>query len=110
MTETIRLAPHDPVPDYGSHALVLRRMGEDDPGSVVTEVVFYGAHASSTPVGNVSLEEAVKAALAEAEKRGLKTLYVGDRTAGKLEREALNDHGERNFTADTLQDTDTEDG
>ena len=110
MTETIRLAPHDPVPDYGSHALVLRRMGEDDPGAIVTEVVFYGANASTTPVGISSLEDTVKAALAEAEKRGLKTLYVVDRTAGKLEREALADHGERSFVGDSLQDTDPEDG
>ncbi len=110
MTETIRLAPHDPVPDYGNHALVLRRMGEDDPGSVITEVVFYGANPSTTPVGNVSLDDTVKAALAEAEHRGLKTLYVVDRTAGKLEREALHDHGERNFARDALQDSDAEEG
>ena len=109
MTETIRLAPHDPVPDYGNHALVLRRMGEDDPGAVVTEIVFYGANGGSTPFAG-SLDDAIKLALEHAEKRGLKTLYVVDRTAGKLETEALHDHGERNFTADTLQDTDTEDG
>ncbi len=110
MTETIRLAPHDPVPDYGNHALVLRRMGEDDPGAVVTEVVFYGANPSTTPVGNASLEETVQAALAEAGKRGLQTLYVVDRTAGRLEREALADHGERSFAGDSLQDTDPDDG
>ena len=110
MTEIIRLSPHDPVPDYGNHALVLRRMGEDDPNAVVTEIVFYGANPSTTPVGNVSLNDTIKAASAEAGKRGLKTLYVVDRTAGKLEQEALHDHGERNFTGDTLEDTDAEDG
>ena len=109
MTETIRLAPHDPVPDYGNHALVLRRMGEDDPGAVVTEIVFYGAEGGSMPFAG-SLEEAVNTALSHAEKRGLKTLYVVDRTAGKLEQEALHDHGERSFAGDTLQDIDTEDG
>ncbi len=110
MTETIRLAPHDPVPDYGNHALVLRRMGEDDPNAVLIEIVFYGPHGGSTPLPGSNLDEAVKLALAEAEKRGLKTLYVVDRTAGKLEREALHDHGERNFTGDALSDTDAEDG
>ena len=110
MTETIRLAPHDPVPDYGNHAVVLRRMGEDDPGAVVTEIVFYGADGGSTPFAGGSLEDAVKQALHQAEKRGLKTLYVVDRTAGKLEQEAMHDHGERNFTGDALEDTDPEDG
>ena len=110
MTEVIRLAPHDPVPDYGNHALVLRRMGEDDPGAVVTEIVFYGAEGSSAPFAGSNLDDAVRLALEHAEKRGLKTVYVVDRTAGKLEQEALHDHGERNFTGDPLQDTDPEDG
>lgn len=109
MTEIIRLAPHDPVPDYGNHALVLRRMGEDNPAATVTEIVFYGAEGSSRPVAG-TLENAVKLALAEAERRSLKTLYVVDRTAGKLEREALHDQGERNFPGDTLDDSDIEDG
>jgi len=109
MTEIIRLAPHDPVPDYGNHALILRRMGEDDPGAVVTELVFYGPDSSSTALPPGPLEDAVKLGLAEADKRGLARLYVVDRTAGRLEREAIADHGERNFTNDTLQDTDPED-
>ncbi len=113
MTETIRLAPHDPVPDYGNHALVLRRMGEDDPGSVVTEMVFYGPTAAvrrGTGRPCMSLEQAVKPAEAEAERRELSRVYVVDRTAGKLEQEALRDHGERNFAGDALEDTDPEDG
>ncbi len=110
MTETIRLSPHDPVPDYGNHALVLRRMGEDDPNAVVTELVFYGAEASTTPLPSGNLEAIVKLAHGEAARRGLKTLYVVDRTAGKLEQEALHDHGERNFVGDALEDTDPEDG
>jgi len=115
MVETIRLAPHDPVPDYGNHVLVLRRMGEDDPGAVVTEIVFYGAHPATMPAVTaaghaMSLEEAVHAAQAEAKQRGLAKLYVVDRTAGKLEQEALRDHGAREFRHDTLEDTDPEDG
>ncbi len=115
MVETIHLAPHDPVPDYGNHVLVLRRMGEDDPGAVVTEIVFYGAEGATVPaIGKdghaMSLDQAVSAAEAEAERRKLGRVYVVDRTAGKLEQEALQDHGERNFTTDTLDDTDQEDG
>ncbi len=115
MVETIRLAPHDPVPDYGNHVLVLRRMGEDDPGAVVTEIVFYGADSGTLPAitkdGHaMSLDQAVQAAEGEADRRKLSRVYVVDRTAGKLEQEALQDHGERNFTADALDDTDQEDG
>ena len=47
MVETIRLSPHDPVPDHGHHALVLRHMGEDDPNAIVTEIVLYGTDGSS---------------------------------------------------------------
>ena len=115
MPETIRLAPHDPVPDYGNHALVLRRMGEDDPNAVVTEIVFYGADAGTMPAVTreghaMSLDEAVNAAGAEADRRGLGKVYVVDRTAGKLEQEALHDHGARAFEGDVLDDADPEDG
>ncbi len=115
MTETIRLAPHDPVPDYGNHILVLRRMGEDDPGAVVTEIVVYGADGGSLPAitrdGHpMSLEQAVTAAETEATRRQVPKVYVVDRTAGKLEQEALADHGARAFAGDTLEDTDPEDG
>jgi hypothetical protein len=115
MVETIRLAPHDPVPDYGNHVLVLRRMGEDDPGAVVTEIVFYGPDSSTVPaVGRdghaLTLEQAIAAAQAEAARRHLGKVYVVDRTAGKLEQEALADHGHRDFTGDKLEDTDPEDG
>ena len=115
MVETIRLAPHDPVPDYGNHVLVLRRMGEDDPGAVVTEIVFYGQDSATVPaVGRdghaLTLEQAVEAAEAEAARRHLSKVYVVDRTAGKLEQEALADHGGRGFAADALEDTDPEDG
>jgi hypothetical protein len=115
MTEVIRLAPHDPVPDYGNHALVLRRMGEDDPNAVVTEIVFYGPDGGSVPAVGADghamrLDQAVHAARAEAERRGVKTLYVVDRTAGRLEREVLRDHGDHSFPGDTLVDEDREDG
>ncbi len=115
MVETIRLAPHDPVPDYGNHVLVLRRLGEDDPRAVVTEIVFYGAQGGSLPAitkdGHpMPLEQAVHLAEEEAQRRQLGRVYVVDRTAGKLEKEAVEDHGERNFAADALDDTDPEDG
>ena len=115
MVETIRLAPHDPVPDPGKHVLVLRLMGEDDPGAVVTELVVYGPGGSSTPAitpdGHVmELDAAVRAAEALAGQHGLARVYVLDRTAGKLEQEALHDHGARDFAGDVLDDTDEEGG
>ncbi len=115
MVETIRLGPHDPLPDAGNHALVFRRLGEDDPNAVVTELVFYGQHPATVPaIGQdghaMTLEQSVQAAKAEAERRHLPRLYVIDRTAGKLEQEALHDHGARDFKGDTLEDTDPEDG
>ena len=110
MTKIERLAPHDPAPEGGSYALVLRRLAEDTPNATVTELVFTGAHPETRPYTGGDLEEAVRQATTEAERRGLHTLYVLDRTAGKLEHEALQDHGERNFANDSLDDTDTEDG
>lgn len=109
MIETIRLEPHDPVPDYGNHALVLRRMGEDDPNAVVTELVFYGPDGGAAALPAGKLEEAVRVAQAEAERRGLAKLYVVDRTAGRLEREAIAEHG-RSFPGERLDDSDPEDG
>jgi hypothetical protein len=115
MTEVIRLAPHDPVPDYGNHVLVLRRMGEDDPNAVITEIVLYGPDGGSLPAigadGHVmTLDQAVHKAKAEAARRGAGRVYVVDRTAGRLEREVLRDHGDHSFPGDKLDDTDAEDG
>lgn len=115
MTEIIRLAPHDPVPDYGNHALVLRHMGEDDPNAVVIEIVFYGPEGSATaahhPDGTaMTLEEAVTAARAQAGKKGVARLYVVDRLAGKREQEVISHHGDHTFPGEKLDDTDVEDG
>jgi hypothetical protein len=115
MVETIRLSPHDPVPDYGNHALVLRHMGEDDPNAVVTEIVFYGPGGSSTAAHHadgtaMTLEEAVAAAEGLAAKRGIGRLYVVDRTAGRREQEVLKTHGDHSFPGEVLDDTDPEDG
>ena len=109
MTQIQRLAPHDPVPVGGTYALVLRRLAEDNPNATVTELVFAdGRPETRTHTGG--LEDAVRQATAEAERRGLPMLYVLDRTAGRLEHEAMQDHGERSFANETLEDTDPEDG
>ena len=115
MVETIRLEPHDPIPDEGRHVLVFRHMGEDDPGAVVTEIVTYGkAGTSAAAVGPdghaLDLEQAMQAAQDVAERHELARVYVLDRTAGKLEQEALHDHGARAFANDVLEDSDPEDG
>jgi hypothetical protein len=115
MTHIVHLAPHDPIPAPGAHGLVLRRLGEDDPNAVVTEIVFHGpdggnmaaVHADGTAM---SLEQAVTAARALAEQRHIHTVFVLDRTGGPREQEVLHDHGGHNFPGDTLSDTDQEDG
>ncbi len=115
MVETTRLEPHDAIPDEGRHVLVFRHMGEDDPTAVVTEIVLYGDVAASAaaigPDGHtMTLEQAVQTAEAAAERHGLSRVFVLDRTAGKLEQEALQDHGARAFANDALEDSDPEDG
>ena len=109
MTDIQRLAPHDPAPEGGRYALVLKRLAEDSPNATVTELVFTGAHPETRTYAG-GLEDAVREAAREAERRGLSKVYVLDRTAGRLEHEALLDHGERSFQNDTLEDTDPEDG
>ena len=115
MTEVIHLAPHDPLPDYGLHAIVLRRFGEDDPNAVITEIAFSGHEPVSMPAVHhdgspMSLEEAVKLAKHESESRGLKRLYVVDRTAGRREQEVMKHHGDHSTGSEKLSDTDEEDG
>jgi hypothetical protein len=114
MAKLIHLAPHDPIPEPGAHALVLRRMGEDDPMAVVTEVIFYGPQGSSTPAHKpdgspMTIEEAVQFARAGADRHNVRLIYVLDRTKGEREQEVIRAHGAHNFAADVLSDTDPED-
>jgi hypothetical protein len=115
MTRVLRLAPHDPIPPPGPHGLVLRRLGEDDPAAIVTEIIFYGptggTEAAHQPDGKpMALPQAVAEARAKAEQLGLATLYVLDRTQGQREQEVLRAHGLHDFHGDVLSDTDAEDG
>ena len=115
MAKIIYLAPHDPIPEPGAHALVLRHLGEDDPRSVVTEVIFYGQGGSRTPAHKpdgaaMTIKEAVHFAQAGAETRNVHLIYVLDRTKGPREQEVIRAHGAHNFAADILSDTDPEDG
>jgi hypothetical protein len=115
MVKIIRLEPHDALPEHGEHALVIRRFGEDDPHSVVTEIDFYGRAATmQIAVGAdgrpLSWEDAVQGARAEADTRGYKVLYAVDRTAGRREQEVLAHHGDHSVFSGELSDTDEEDG
>jgi hypothetical protein len=115
MTDIIRLQPHDPLPDYGLHGIVLKRFGEDDPNAVVTEIAFSGpepvsmpaVHRDGSPMG---LDDAIRIALVESEKRGLGKLYVVDRTAGRREQDVIRHHGDHSVGTASLADTDDEDG
>jgi hypothetical protein len=115
MTDIIRLEPHDALPDHGTHALVIRRFGEDDPNAVVTEIDFFGRHRTmSVAVGEdgkpLPWEDVVQGARREAQERGYATLYAVDRTAGRREQEVLAHHGDHSLFSGELSDTDEEDG
>jgi hypothetical protein len=115
MTDVVRLQPHDPLPDYGLHGIVLRRFGEDDPNAVVTEIAFSGPEPVSMPAVHcdgspIALDEAIRIALVESEERGLAKLYVVDRTAGHREQAVIRHHGDHSAGTDVLADTDDEDG
>ncbi len=115
MVEIIHLRPHDPLPDYGLHGIVLKRFGEDDPNAVVTEIAFSGpepvsmpaVHRDGSPMG---LDDAIRIGRIESERRGLARLYVVDRTAGHREQEVIHHHGDHSTHSETLSDTDDEDG
>ena len=110
MTEIIRLEPHDPLPDGGNIALVLRRFGEDDPNAVITEIDFFGRHPAIDLAIEGNFEDAIHAAAQKAGERGISTVYAVDRTAGRREQEVLQHHGDHTVRMDELTDTDEEDG
>ncbi|HLB98725.1 MAG TPA: hypothetical protein VJK90_13720 [Acetobacteraceae bacterium] len=115
MTEIVRLDAHDPLPEIGSYALVIRRFGEDDPNAVVTEIDFFGRHGTmNIAVGPdglpVAWEAAVQRAQREANARGYALLYAVDRTTGRREQQVLRHHGDHSFGPSVLADTDEEDG
>jgi hypothetical protein len=115
MFRIIRLAPHDPLPERGDFALVLRRFGEDDPHVVITEIDFFGR----SPTMQLAVgargevppwEDAIQMARAEADRSGFKLLYAVDRTAGRREQEVLAHNGDHSSFSGALSDTDEEDG
>lgn len=117
MADVRRLQPHDPVPEGGRYILVLRRFGEDDPGVVLTEIISADgrappqARAAVQPDGSaMSLQDAVRSAQVEADRRGDALVFVVDRTAGPQEHAVLAHHGDRTIGMAHLRDTDREDG
>jgi len=114
MAKVIHLAPHDPIPDPGAHGLVLRRLGEDDPTAIVTEIIFYGPGGGATAAHKsdgspMTLKEAVNHARSAADSHHASAIYVLDRTKGEREQEVIRSKGAHNFPADILSDFDTED-
>lgn len=112
MTETIRLAPHDPLPDDRSHILVMRRFAEEDPARTEIEVSRSagGFSREGVNVRGETLEQAVAEAEAIARREGLKRVYVVDRTAGDREQEVLQHRGDHGADGEKLVDDDLEDG
>lgn len=116
MVEIIRLDPHDPLPEGRKHrVIVLRRLDEDDPRRVLTEITLTGApgrsevarpvHADGTAM---SLDEAVAAARKVAETEDVHEVFVLDRTAGRLEHDVIDHAGDHSFRGKKLDDSDLE--
>jgi hypothetical protein len=117
MAEIRTLNPHDPLPEFGQHVVVLRRFDEEDPHKTVVEVtVTHGrgfpdktrpGHPDGRPM---TLEEAVRAAGRVADAVGIATVHVIDRTAGPRERDIMRHGGDHSIHSERLDDTDLEEG
>jgi hypothetical protein len=116
MTEIVRLAPHDPIPQGpGKHVIVLHRFDEDAPKRTVTTITLTGQPDETTrpvhPDGkHMNLDEAIAAAQRVAESEKLTRVLVVDRTAGKREQDILQHGGDHSVHMDDLVDFDLEDG
>jgi hypothetical protein len=117
MTRIIRLQPHEQLPETGQYVVLMRRLGEDDPNAVVTELIVSDGQAPpmAEPVVNAAgealdFEAAIKVAAQRGEAMRLRQVYVVDRTAGHREHEVLDHHGDHAWRSETLSDTDPEDG
>jgi hypothetical protein len=116
MTDTIHLAPHDPLPSGpGRQVVVLRRFEEDDPDRMTVEIILTGKPDQVThphrPDGSLmSFDEAIDAAGRVAREEGLPAIYVLDRMEGGREHEIMSHDGDHSVDMDGLSDTDDEDG
>lgn len=118
MIEIRNLDPHDAVPDGRGHrVIVIRRFDEDDPHRIVTEIILTAARGQTETAqpneangSPMTLDHAVVAAQKVAETEGIDIVFVLDRTAGRLEHEVVEHHGDHSFPGRTLDDTDLEDG
>ncbi len=116
MTDTVHLAPHDPMPDGpGRQIVVLRRFDEDDPAVTSIQIILTGKPEQSTyprrPDGRpMTLDEAVAVAGQVAAEEGIGTIYVLDRLEGGREQDILQHGGDHSVHMGGLVDTDEEDG
>jgi hypothetical protein len=111
MTEVHHLEPHDELPEDGRFVLVMRRFGEDAPTIALTEIIVVDddpppeVTVALRPDGNsMHFDEAVAAAVALAEERGLSVVYAVDRTGGPRETEVLSHGGDRTVGMEKLDD------
>ena len=116
MTDIVRLAPHDPIPTGpGRHVVVLHRFDEEEPTKTVVSITLTGHPDQTThpmrPDGHaMTMDEAIKAAIAVAESEKLSRIVVADRTAGDREQDILQHGGDHTVHMDGLVDSDIEDG
>ena len=116
MTETIHLAPHDPMPSGpGRQVVVLRRFEGDDPDRTTVQIILTGSpeqvtHPRRPDGAPMHLDEAIKAAGRVAAEEGIGQVFVLDRISGGREQDILRHDGDHTIHMDRLDDSDEEDG
>jgi hypothetical protein len=117
MAQVHRLKPHDPLPESGRYILVIRRFAEDEPDTVLTElVVVPGDEPPFLTVPTTrnqrpaDYEAAIAAAQTRADREGYDHIYAVDRASGEREQDILRHHGDHSVHMDRLVDSDDEGG
>nr|WP_321983883.1 hypothetical protein [uncultured Lichenicoccus sp.] len=115
MAKIIDLAPHDPLPN-GPAVVVMRRFEEDDPKTVMIELIAIdtdrsegNARMTDAQGAPLSWGEATRQASTRAHEARIETIYRIDRTAGPVER-AITAHGGDHTASPDMVDSDYEDG
>ncbi|WP_428377159.1 hypothetical protein [Lichenicoccus sp.] len=115
MARIIDLAPHDALPD-GPAVVVMRRFEEDDPKTVMIELIAIdtdrsegNARMTDAHGAPLSWEEATRQASARAHDAKIESIYRIDRTAGPVECQ-IAAHGGDHTASPDMVDNDYEDG
>ncbi len=116
MSELRRLDPHDPLPD-GKFIAVLRRFDEDNPRETMIELIVadgsgleHNSRAQDADGRLLDYEDAIQAALRQAEREHFPCVYGIDRLAGPREQSILSHNGDHSAGSMPTEDADLEEG